>query len=536
MPRLLHGQIITRQAFREAIDEISKRNTNPLMFTAIAPGELQDFDFLFPELQDDPANLLPESTETRNNLVRLGATMRDTTNNADKFGDSEIPAAYTYFGQFVDHDITLETTSATPAQLVDPNLKPLSLDTIQDTLKNTRTATLDLDSVYGLPAPRDPNNRSKMLVGNVTSLNGEGKPLLRPTGKGDDNDVPREPRSDDPRSDRAALTGDPRNDENLIIAQLHVAFLKAHNKLIDQGKSFSQARRILRQHYQYIVVHDFLKRIADPQIVEATLKYGNQLYNALEEPFFLPLEFTVAAYRLGHSMIRQAYDFNLNFNTSGEEGTFPATLGLLFTFTALSGQIGNTQTGETDTLPDNWIIEWENLIDAGKPFNKARRIDTKLVEPLFELPNLQGRPEPGDMSRLAVRNLLRGYLLRMPTGQAIACALQQKFPERYMPVLSSEQIELGANSQEQVQVLRETGFLERTPLWYYILVEAAALNGGLHLGPVGSTIVAEVLIGLVRRSKDSILRYRRPWKPSLPSTKPNTFTLADLLRFAEVLA
>lgn len=529
MPRLLHGQTITQEGIRAAIDEINSSRSNSLLFAAIKPVNLQDFDFLFPELQNDPANLLPESPDTRNNLVRLGAEMRDASGTSAD-GDSDIPAAYTYFGQFVDHDVTLETTSATPAQLVDPNLTPLPLNKIRDTLQNVRTATLDLDSVYGLPAPRDPRRRSKLKLGTLTKLDGTDKPLLRPPGKDDSNDLPREPRNTDPARDRAALTGDPRNDENLIISQLHVAFLRAHNKLIDQGKTFTQARRILRQHYQHIVIHDFLKRIADPQIVEDTLKHGNQIYDALAEPFFLPLEFSVAAYRLGHSMIRQSYDFNLNFNTTGEAGTTPATLGLLFTFTALSGQLA-----DFDTLPDNWVIEWENLIDAGKPFDKARRIDTKLVEPLFELPDLEGRPQPGDTARLAVRNLLRGYLLRMPTGQAVAHALQKKLEGRNIPVLTSKQIEKGAASKEQVRVLRDSGFLERTPLWYYILAEAFVLAEGKHLGPVGSTIVAEVLIGLVRRSADSILRHRKRWSPSLPSAKPGRFTLADLLRFAEVL-
>jgi hypothetical protein len=245
----------------------------------------------------------------------------------------------------------------------------------------------------------------------------------------------------------------------------------------------------------------------------------------------MPLEFSVAAYRFGHSMVRAAYDFNLNFNTSGEPGTTPATLSpFLFTFTALSGQLG-----EFDTLPDNWIIEWENLVDAGAPFNRTRRIDTKLVEPLFQLTDFQGRPRRADRARLAVRNLLRGYLLRLPTGQAVARALQQKLSGvRDVPVLGPNRIRTGAASQEQVAVLEDGGFLERTPLWYYVLAEAAVLENGRRLGPVGGTIVAEVLVGLVRRSENSILR-TTDWEPTLPSADEGTFTLTDLLRFAGVL-
>ena len=251
----------------------------------------------------------------------------------------------------------------------------------------------------------------------------------------------------------------------------------------------------------------------------------------MAEPFFLPLEYAVAAYRFGHSMIRADYDFNLNFNTSGEPGTTPATLGLLFTFTALSGGFDPAPGFDFETLPENWIIEWGNFVDDGGPFNKARRLDPKLVEPLFELRNVAGIPEPEDEGRLAVRNLLRGYLLRIPTGQAVAKAVRAKWGT---PVLTPTQVAEGAGSDEQRQALRNAGFLRRTPLWYYILAEAALLGKGQRLGPVGSVLVAEVLIGLVRRSDDSILR-TKGWKPNLPSAKPNTFELADLLRFAEVL-
>jgi hypothetical protein len=145
------------------------------------------------------------------------------------------------------------------------NLAPLGLEKIRDELKNLRTASLELDSLYGPPAPRDPANRNKLRIGTVTSLGGTSPPTQRPPGKGEDNDLPREPRSPDIRHDRAALIGDPRNDQNLIVAQLHLAFLKAHNQLVAQGRTFEQARRLLRQHYQHLVIHDFLKRIADPR-------------------------------------------------------------------------------------------------------------------------------------------------------------------------------------------------------------------------------------------------------------------------------
>ena len=533
MPRILHGASIPISDFRAARARLAEVSAGlPIAFAAARPVDTQDFDFLFPELQNDPDNLLPVAQATRDNLILLGQTMRDT-DPSSAAGDSNIPAGYTYLGQFIDHDITLETVSADLPALLDPGLTPLPLEEIKEDIRNIRTATLDLDSVYGFPAPR---SGDKMKVGKVSELNGDAKPLLRPPNKGDRNDVMREPRvNNNPAHDRAALIGDPRNDENTIISQLQVAFLRAHNELVERGKSFKEARKILRRHYQHIVLHDFLKRVADPAIVDDTITNGNRVFEPTEDSFFMPLEYAVAAYRFGHSMVRADYDFNLNFNRSGEPGTFPATLGLLFTFTALSGQIGDEVGAGTDTLPENWIIEWHNFVDAGRPFNKARGLDTKLVEPLFHLRNIQGVEEPGDGARLAVRNLLRGYLLRMPTGQAVAGSLKQTFSGvRNIPVLTAQQLVQGAASPEQAQVLQDSGFSERTPLWYYVLAEAAILGNGQRLGPVGSTILAEVLVGLARHSDSSILSVPN-WKPNLPSQSPGSFTLADLLRFAKVL-
>jgi hypothetical protein len=529
MPRLPHGRLdVTPATIREARDAVAARTAEvPEAPFVVKPVDTRRFDYLFPGLQQDPDNLLPVSRNTRDSLVELGMAMSGNVG-----GDADIPAAYTYFGQFVDHDITLEVSSATGSQLTDPDLEPLKLARIRAETQNIRTAFLELDSVYGLPAPRD---GVKMKLGKVSKLEEpdfpEEKPFLRPPGKDDDNDLPREPRSGDVRHDRAALIGDPRNDENTIIAQLQVAFLRAHNKLVDEidpPNRFRRAKRRLRRHYQHIVLHDFLKRIVDPQLVDDIIENGNQVYNPDDDEFFMPLEYSVAAYRFGHSMVRGAYNFNLNFNFSDEPGTSPATLELLFTFTALSGQLG---FGEgTENLPENWIIQWENIIDAGTgaSFNKARRIDTELVEPLDHLRILTGEEEGGLAARLAVRNLLRGYLLRIPTGQAVAQALQ-------IPVLTPDEIKQGAASDGEIQALENGGFLERTPLWYYILAEAAVREDGQRLGPVGSTIVAEVLVGLVRRSPDSILDPESTWQPNLPTPDKGS-NLADLLRFAGVLS
>jgi nucleoid-associated protein YgaU len=531
MPRLLHGTIQTPRSFQETM-QVPPTGPSPEsaphgQAPRYAPTDAQRFGYLFPALQADDANLLPTDPATTEALKVLGRAMED---DEAPPGNSAVPAIYTYFGQFVDHDVTLEGNpeglppdqATSPEVLLDPDMTPLTAAQVVASLINLRTAALDLDSLYGDPAPRDPADPAKMLIGQVTDIG------RFPERAGPDNDLPREPRSADITHDRAALIGDPRNDENLIVAQLHLAFLKAHNALVDDGISDADAQRVLRHHYQYVVIHDFLKRVADPDTVDRVLYEGNTWYDLNYGGFYIPLEFSVAAYRFGHSMVRDVYEFNVNFNSSGAGTQGLGTLGQLFTFTALSGQIGGAGPFPGfDTLPSNWIIEWDRFVDGAALENPARKIDTNLADPgLFTLRNLVGQPEaPPDKARLSVRNLLRGYRYRLPTGQAVANLLG-------VDVLTPDQLRAAAGSQTKVDALDAGGFAERTPLWYYILAEAAQ-NGGDRMGPVGSTIVTEVLVGLIRHTTDSVLRYPG-WTPSLPAAGDD-FELADLLRLGGTL-
>jgi hypothetical protein len=498
MPRTSHGDVVLLEEVGSALNvvhEINARLNLPFSFAKAA--DLTRSGYIFRDLQNKPADLLFDlpPSQTVKALKELGRTMSEP--GADPGTDSDIPSAYTYFGQFIDHDITL-LAMPKKVSLSDPDFVFLSESEVAQ-IKNVRTPTLDLDSVYG-EAPHDGDDL--MLLGKVTM------PTLpsRPPGiMGEEFDLPREDRSDDRRYDRAARIGDGRNEENAIIAQLHVAFLRAHNAIVlEGGYNYYEARSLLRKHYQWIVVHDFLRRVCDPSIVEEMLAAPWEKFDPVDD-FFLPLEFTGAAFRFGHSMVRPAYDFNVNFP--------PRHATLLQLFNVM---------GRYLTLPEKWIIEWEKFLDGGT--NKARKINTVLVEPLFTVPGLPGLPVRDEI-RLAVRNLLRGYLLRMPTGQAVARSLG-------VYEMTPNDVTNAAASQEQAGVLEASGFATHTPLWFYILAEAAHFKKG-HLGPVGSTLVAGVLIALIRRSKDSFLKIPG-WTPTLPA-HGMTFELRDLLRLAGVL-
>lgn len=516
MTRIGHGTIpptTIRARVRTVVESVARRAGLDITTT--------EFGHLFPELQKDPADRLPPGPATVLALKELGKRMTEADGPAA--GDSPIPAVFTYFGQFLDHDITLDTGSATMRQLADPALLPLAS---LDGLTNDRSSTLDLDSIYG--GPRDEVNPNKMKVGRVTPLGNPNPPTAPVPGKGPLNDLPRKPRDlNNPSEDRSALIGDPRNDENTIVAQLHTAFLKAHNTLVDKGLSFDAARKAMILRYQNVVLNDFLPRICDPQVVTAAVTGREKIHHDKNAEPFMPVEFAVAAYRFGHSMVRTAYDFNANFNTVGG---IPATVDLLFTFTAMSGQLGfgNTPPAGSDTLPENWVIEWERIAEMGGQVPQpARAIDTRLTPMLFDLRNAFGNsaseeevtPEAKDIApMLATRNLLRGYLLGLPTGQAVARAmsLQPLTGANLIAALPTEAMKRAAEP-----------FKNATPLWFYTLAEAGDPAGpaGKHLGPVGSRIVAQTLVNLIRRSPISILGADKD--PALAN-----FKLADLLELA----
>ncbi len=471
------------------------------------PPEHRAFRFcrMFPDLKGF------EPTDA--GLIVLGQAMEDTSNNP--IGDSNVPAGYTYFGQFVDHGITFDQTEGLP----DGELEP-------EEIINGRSPTLDLDGLYGRGPNRSPElyeaDGVHLRVGLTTETGNFGVQGVLP------NDVPRRP---DDGSDTAkqAILGDPRNDENLLTAQTHVAFLKFHNKVVDRltgADRFHEASNIVRQVYHSIVLHDFLPRIVDHAVYQDVLQNGRKFYMPEGIPQgelpCMPVEFSVAAYRLGHSMIRNQYEFNRIFRSIGPGPA--SSLELVFEFSQVSGDLfGNP------TLPTEWIIDWTRFYDfSGIPgidnsprSNKARLLDTRLATGLAHLPEFAGNvPEP-HLASLAVRNLLRGRLLGLPTGQDVAHAIGTR-------PLNPRQVRSG----EHAAILESNNFQRETPLWYYILKEAQVHHDGQRLGEVGSRIVVETLHGLIEGSRSSILR-EQSWRPSLPCANPDHFTMPDLLAFVD---
>jgi hypothetical protein len=417
--------------------------------------------------------------------------------------DGAIPAGYTYLGQFIDHDITFDPVSSLQ-RLNDP-----------DGLVDFRTPRLDLDSLYGDP-PNDP-----YLYESDDDARSVPKFLIGENAAGE-ADLPRTrlPSSRHGLPRGRALIGDPRNDENVIVSQLHLLFLQFHNSVVDwlsanepelDRDPFEEARRLVRWHYQWIVVHDFLNVIVGQDVIDDVLReepYRVQggparrtqaqlrFYSWQRQPF-MPVEFSGAAYRFGHSLIRP--DYRLNSETDDI---------LIFTDGELTDEHQDLRGFRP--LPGGWTIDWSLFFEIGDDshLQRARKIDPKLAAPLGDVP---GTDTPRS---LAERNLLRGRALELPSGQSVARAMG-------IEPLSDRDLELTDVSP---------AFRGHAPLWFYVLKEAELHAGGESLGPVGGRIVAEVLLGLLSGDPQSYLSIEPNWRPTLGAT-PGVFTMADLVSF-----
>jgi len=476
-------------------------------------------------------------------LTALGAKMMSTLDEPKDGPDDEesgLPAAYTYFGQFIDHDLTFDPVSLLARQ-DDPNA-----------LIDFRTPRFDLDNVYGRGPDDQPYlyvDSRRLLQGAPLTGNALGAALIA-------RDLPRSAATSiDPTAENRAIIGDPRNDENVIVSQLQGLMLQLHNRIATENPtwSFAQVQQEVRFHYQWVVLHDFLPSIVSADVIASVLPFvgasGNPVLEPIELRFydpgdgvFMPLEFSVAAYRFGHSMIRPGYRLN------DEVGPLP-----IFPFKNRPNDPALTGFGQ---FPSQWAIDWGRFIDldtrpygnpdtageAGSPGNLTRtqlayKIDTSLVDPLKDLPaRVAGDPPPG----LAARNLLRGWRLRLPSGQDVA---------RAMGLEPISDIEIGkftgSDPTININTIHGGVFTDTCPLWTYVLAETAettvdvTTSDGVKsistrkLGPVGGRIVAETFAGIMDNDDRSYLNVNPLWKPNPTlATANGTFGIRELVAAA----
>ena len=393
----------------------------------------------------------------------------DSADTPDSLGT--VAAGWPIFGQFVAHDITADRS-------------PLGSHVDARTLRNARAPQLNLECLYGDGPVGQPflyrrDDSVKFLLGV------------------DDADVPR-------NAEGIAIIGDPRNDSHMLMAQMHLAMLKAHNVFVDDARRsgvpeadvFHTAARETRWHYQWAILDEFLPSLVGRPLVDEIVTDGPRCFG-VEGDVFIPLEFADAAYRYGHCQIRHTYRLN---RMTAPLPIFPDLLGFR-------------------AVPRAYTVDWTLLFDAPgvEPAQRAKKIDGRLPPSLIHLPvAITGECEIDEYHSLAVRDLQRGQGVGLPSGEAVARQLG-------LPPLSRDEVGLSA-----------VGWTAETPLWYYILREAAALHQGEQLGPVGGRIVAETFIRILKRDATSFLNVAGGFTPGLPSAVAGAFTFADLVNFSGV--
>ncbi|MBY3116405.1 peroxidase family protein [Rhizobium laguerreae] len=561
----------------------------------VAVDEEADFGYFVPPL-DAPENYLPNTAETLGELDELGEMMIDvvaTPTSEDPTEDSTLPPVFTYWGQFLDHELTARTDREGAISSMVNAHPPVASSTVESQFRNARSPRFDLDSVYGgsavgegidadvvkvISGLRHPTLINKMRVGTAVD------PGPLPDNLDEHRDLPRygqvqssvraaalrlaeaamTPEAFQKFSDtlsQRAIIGDNRNDENLVVAQFHLSFLRFHNKAVDYLAShdtgwiadFSSAQALTRLHYQWLIVEGYLKGVCDPVVVDRVVKDRASHFFKFRAEFdarrqntrlgnALPLEFSTAAYRFGHSMVRTFYDYNKNFGRPGTGFLKRADLQLLFEFTGGGGRLDDKKK-----LPKNWIIDWTRFTGAdphdagdGEPARLARRIDTELAPPLHTLFK-EGEDQTNQQLKelfknLARRNLRRGYNLRLPTGQALHKHLKQIGAVQSSPIQDVSALFAAKPDLKNFLAGTASRFHERTPLWFYILAEAEAA-GGNRLGEVGSCLVASTFAGVLLADPDSALS--RGFTPNqsplkMPDNSPID-SIVKWMRFAAVM-
>jgi hypothetical protein len=455
-----------------------------------------------------PAASEPLLGRDEEKLFALGDSMRYAS---EREGTLTPRAGYTYFSQFVGHDLTHDTTS-----LNGPYAEP-------EETPNYRTPVLDLDHIYGGGPAQSP----QLYEGE------EGAETFK-IGRTEPGGYLR----DIPFRDGAPLIADHRDLDNLIVRQLHALFLKFHNAAIafvtggsisdslatwlGDGRPFEQARRFVTWHYQWIVRHDLLPRMLHRE----TWSHGLLAQTPAPRTggLAIPIEFSLAAFRFGHSMARNAYGLNCRRRR--------------VELVELMRE-GQQQAG----LADDSLIEWGRFFDglrASGPVASSAYLDTAFVDALHEMSPATVRlcshlEANGGLARLPVRTLLRGARSRLPSGQEAARALVDRGSVRPPFELSAEQL-TADTCDASGSALKRAELQRNTPLFYYLLKEAEVYGLARTLGPVGSHIVAEVIVDSIVSDAHSYHNVAGPeWQPIPFQFRNSTHHITSLIgvvRFA----
>ncbi|MCU0903489.1 MAG: hypothetical protein MUE83_06395 [Tabrizicola sp.] len=505
----------------------------PALLEAAASPSQSRYCYRFPDLAEDDRVGCFAGTEPAETVARLRAFEK-----ASRTPLSDTPVlqmrlapVYTYFGQFVNHDISAPVgdvvTRPDPPRPVGVigNGDPPGLDrtrraTAQVILKNfvnEQPNPLSLDSLYGDGDGPDSADRKVRAL-----YEADGKRFrLGVTRREDDQvfrDMMKSPRLVDHakgardilRVDGKPLIADHRNDENLVVSQLHLALLLFHNKAVAQlegafnreEECFAAARQLVTLHYHWLILHDFLRNLLSRRALATPWADRPQCLPAART---VPLEFTTAAFRFGHSMVGATYDFNANFGPGAHLGPEGATLQQLFNFTT-HRNMGRPDAA-TLQLPDHWVIDWDRMTrpSGASTLGGAEKIDLVFASGML---NAMGMEQAAEHGSILFRNLMRGFHRRMPFGQAMALKYgHDPLDEAEIRAALPEGHINGPHSKTLRALAEELGMLQETPAWLYFLCEARQHERGERIGPTASEIIADTIVGLMQHMPGSVLNH-----------------------------
>ena len=439
-----------------------------------------------------------------------------------------LPAEYTYLGQFIDHNLDFDRTAQPTA------------DVRSSSLTNFESFRFDLNNVFGGGPSVDPqvytaDHRHLLVAGTLGTPRRDGFPTVR--GNGGVYDLARNPQTGQ------AMLVDPRDDETQILSQIAAAFAAFYNDFVDEGDSYAEARRLTEDYYQEIVLTDVLPAYVGQRTIDKYLHTGSGGRVTVNTPNlpsggFTPTEFSVGAYRFGHSLVRDNYHINdifpltadiddnvpifdlANFQTGDLSGGAP-----------LAGPNGARTTTCTSVSlctqsnPAGHQIQWKyfvpglNANPSDPGINFARRTQPTISPALFNLPAeaIAGCADVVDpvcngSGSLIARDFARGNYDGLASGQDIARALGC----HVIPAAS-------------LNPTKDAVFNSGTPLLYYVLAEAQRARQ--VLGCAGRSIVAQTFIRALWATPNSILHTSFRPDPRLVRLAPEkpAFSFGDLL-------
>jgi hypothetical protein len=495
-----------------------------------APHTAMCFGTMFPKLS--PFHYSDQAA------ADLAATMENTTpdpvgtNRGTSDDSATLPAEYTYLGQFIDHNLDFDRTPQ-PTADVNPS-----------SLTNFESFRFDLNNVFGAGPAADPqlyssDHKHLLVSGTLGEPQADGFPTV--TGNGGVFDLAR-----DPLTGQAILV-EPRDDETQILSQISAAFVAFYNDFVDKGASYAQARHLTEEYYQELVLTDVLPAYVGQSTINQylhTTSRGGVSVNTPNLPSgnFTPIEFSVGAYRFGHSLVRNNYHINDIFPTTDDiDANVPIfdlanfQAGDLSGGAPLPGPDGSDTTTCTSTSlcnvpnPAGHQIQWKYFVPAldADPseggINFARQTQTSISPALFNLPaetiagcaDAPTDPACSGSGSLIARDFARGNFDGLASGQDIAKALG-------CHVISAPSI----------NPTKDPVFNSGTPLLYYVLAEAQKAGGPDRvLGCVGQSIVAQTFIRALWDTPNSILHTNFRPDPNLVKLAPETpkFSFGDLL-------